>query len=167
MENLLVNDAPVFQICRNENCGQLSYSKIQELFGGLLFTTKELHGMEALANDKRLQDLNRQVSGDTTLTNFVTDDGGSCCSTRIVHIANTTMYNLSGEPKSIIHLADASPPSYQYLPHGACVRVGGCQGTCLVEPKLVTLLVFDLYAPYYKFDWFSIPGYCSCKNIYS
>ena len=45
---------------------------------------------------------------------------------------------------------------------------GACSGQCFQESVFLNLLVYDftstLYPPV-KFDWFAIPGYCSCKNV--
>jgi len=40
---------------------------------------------------------------------------------RFNHISNTTMTNVYGDIKSVIHLIDNDPPAYQYIPHADCV----------------------------------------------
>ncbi|KAH3716958.1 hypothetical protein DPMN_059692 [Dreissena polymorpha] len=142
-----------------------SYNQVREMFGSLLMTKKQIYEMETAANENRTQYLIASGAIESVASSFIDDDGGACCSTRVVHIANRTLYNLQGQLKTVIHLADANTPSYQYIPHASCVSVGDCKGKCILEAKLTSLLVID-FATGYKFDWFLIPGYCSCKNIY-
>lgn len=40
---------------------------------------------------------------------------------RVAHITNTSLTNIKGEKKSVIHLADDMEPIYQYIPHAYCV----------------------------------------------
>ncbi|XP_052248057.1 uncharacterized protein LOC127856108 isoform X2 [Dreissena polymorpha] len=151
--------------CELETCGRMSYNQVREMFGSLLMTKKQIYEMETAANENRTQYLIASGAIESVASSFIDDDGGACCSTRVVHIANRTLYNLQGQLKTVIHLADANTPSYQYIPHASCVSVGDCKGKCILEAKLTSLLVID-FATGYKFDWFLIPGYCSCKNIY-
>ena len=45
---------------------------------------------------------------------------------------------------------------------------GECDGRCVIELFTLNLLVYDLSPdaawPPLTFDWFAVPGYCSCKN---
>lgn len=92
-------------------------------------------------------------------TSYFLGDGDSCCETKIENYINYTMKNTLGQTKFIVHL----PPKYQYIPQGSCVAKGNCNGLCVLEPVIHTLLAYDIVTGVI-FDQFIIPGYCSCKQ---
>lgn len=61
----------------------------------------------------------------TSLTEFVFDFfniySNEYFFSRVAHITNTSLTNIKGEKKSVIHLADDMEPIYQYIPHAYCV----------------------------------------------
>ena len=55
-----------------------------------------------------------------------------------------------------------------YSVHCFSTGYGECDGRCVIELFTLNLLVYDLSPdaawPPLTFDWFAVPGYCSCKN---
>ena len=43
-------------------------------------------------------------------------------------------------------------------------KKGDCKGQCVLEGKVVSILVLDDVQGF-TFDIFELPGYCTCKNI--
>ncbi|XP_045167670.2 uncharacterized protein LOC123530960 [Mercenaria mercenaria] len=137
------------------------------MFKGLFHSTKNLSMLDNLSNNALAtpvsKDEPRLSPALEPMRLQYADDGAICCSTHVQHIINTTMTNIFGESMNIIHLSDASEPTYQYIPHASCVQTGSCPGECLIESKILTLLALDANQNL-TFGLFEVPGYCSCKN---
>ncbi|XP_045167963.2 uncharacterized protein LOC123531233 [Mercenaria mercenaria] len=153
-------------ICQNGYCGSNNYSHLLEVFKGLFHSTKGLSMLDRRSNNALASPVSKdepQLSPVLEPMRLYADDGAICCSTHVQHKINTTMTNIFGVSMNIIHLADASEPTYQYILHASCVQTGSCPGECLIESKILTLLTLDANQNL-AFGLFEVPGYCSCKN---
>lgn len=154
--------------CKNGSCGPYSYRHLQQWYKNIFLNSSQIEMLNTMANefDQENESVETVLKSLSLTSTFSTvgGDGDICCSTRTTHFANTTLVNIYGVLRSVIHLPDANPPSYQYIPHGSCLFTGLCPGRCQTDQKVLTLLVLtdtlDLL-----FDLFAIPGDCSCKNI--
>ncbi|XP_046573734.1 uncharacterized protein LOC124281789 [Haliotis rubra] len=95
-------------------------------------------------------------------------DYDQCCPTEKYHDNKTKLLNSMGQERIILHLPHAVPARYQWYPQARCGHrhTGACFGKCRLETITVCLLVYPLSGPPFppEFDWFHVPGYCSCKS---
>ncbi|XP_045167970.1 uncharacterized protein LOC123531236 [Mercenaria mercenaria] len=143
-------------ICSGSKCGKYSYKKILKLYPGLFYTQKQIAVKERKFSETRLEYLKEQ--GVDPQAHWL-GDGDACCPTEIKSFTNSTMENVYGETKYIIH----TPPKYQFIPHGFCIEGGTCDGKCATEPVTHSLLTYNVAKKKLEFDLFVVPGYCSCK----
>ncbi|XP_060558375.1 uncharacterized protein LOC132718677 [Ruditapes philippinarum] len=143
-------------LCQEYTCGKYSYSYISWRFPGLFYSREEAKEKWTQFKTTRQNYLQKQ---DVHLPVGLLGDGDSCCETKVQTFINTTMKNIYGQKKFIVHM----PPKYQFVPHGSCLRSGICDGQCVVEPVIQTILTFNSASLALEFDQFVVPGYCSCK----
>lgn len=160
----------VQNICRNGFCGDVSYDELLQTYRGIFFSDKQRREKEEKMWAQRLRGL-RHEGLDVHKVMKLPGDGDSCCATLFAHITPNELPNAEGNMRRIVHLRDADDPVHQLIPTGTCVmNYGKCDGQCIMEPLSLNLLVYDDSPaagwPPVKFDWFEMPGYCSCKNIW-
>ncbi|XP_045167964.1 uncharacterized protein LOC123531234 [Mercenaria mercenaria] len=149
-------------VCKNGFCGSPSYFNVIKALSGLFHTAPEISMLDKVNNAAVGKD---ELQGtDSRPQNR--DDGDICCATHIEHVNMTTMKNIDGANMTIFHYWYAPEPTTQYIPHASCVRTGSCPGKCEIEYKTLVLLAYNATTPV-KFDFFSVPGYCSCKNTWN
>lgn len=159
-----------FSICRNGFCGEISYDQILSMYRGLFVTEEQRREKEHKMLTTRVKDLHSEGLDAHKVLNLP-GDGDSCCATNFSHVKRNSMVNTNGDTRYIVHMPDATPSAvFQLIPEGSCVEgYGDCDGECFMEPMLLNLLVWDQSPtatwPYLIFDWFEVPGYCSCKNV--
>ncbi|XP_060558391.1 uncharacterized protein LOC132718693 [Ruditapes philippinarum] len=144
--------------CSNSKCGKYSYRKILKMFPGTFYTRKQIEGNERQFRVARMKYL---VEQGIHMKSGMIGDGDSCCPTKTLTFTNFTMTNIDGENKYLVH----TPPKYQFIPHGVCMKGGTCDGICVNEPVTHSLLTYNVEKGKLEFDLFIVPGYCSCKSV--
>ncbi|XP_041365368.1 uncharacterized protein LOC121380563 [Gigantopelta aegis] len=178
------------QRCTVNFCGNFSYYDIPKLYGGLFKTKEQIGWEESKWTDDHqrkygnhllsffdtilgtsydstyntLYDSAHDISGDNS--NPGNHDFDQCCPTTRSYVNYTTLTNINGITRVIVHLDQLFPPQYQWIPFAQCSSAPHfCFGTCRMEKITLFLLVSDFSQwPPFAFDRFSVPGYCSCKS---
>ncbi|WAR16662.1 hypothetical protein MAR_037630, partial [Mya arenaria] len=90
---------------------------------------------------------------DKEVRDIIQGDGDSCCPTMFYFHKNTTLRNVDGVMRRLIHM----PPYYQWIPHGKCLGGGNCGGVCISEPVMLHLLTLDYQTNDLLFEAFEVP----------
>ncbi|XP_046350209.2 uncharacterized protein LOC124131153 isoform X2 [Haliotis rufescens] len=148
------------------------YDKLISRFYGKLFHTKEqIERQEQTWREEHKSEWGvvSQRKAPALLSNRWSDSMGhdydQCCPTVMYYDKKKTKKNTRGQWRTIMHLPLAAPPRFQWYPNARC-GPGNCLGKCRLENIAICLLVYPLSGPLFppEFDWFYVPGYCSCKS---
>ncbi|XP_045169483.2 uncharacterized protein LOC123532182 isoform X2 [Mercenaria mercenaria] len=156
-----------YLICKEPWCEKYSPSEVAEMFPGVFLTKEKYLIQKSIYNETRANYLRNEGVKDVDIILGLGGDGDSCCATTYKAHINSSLTNIDGIKRSIVHMTSVEPPMYQFIPHAYCETTtsGGCFGICVLEKITLTLLVYDPVAKIMIFDQFLLPGYCSCKRV--
>ncbi|XP_045169486.1 uncharacterized protein LOC123532184 [Mercenaria mercenaria] len=154
-------------ICKEPWCEQYSPSEVAKMFPGVFLTKEKYIIQKSIYNETRANYLRNEGVNDVNIIIGLGGDGDSCCATTYKAHINSSLSNIEGTERSIVHMTSVEPPMYQFIPHAYCETTtsGGCIGICVLEYVTLTFLVYDPMAKIMMFDQFLLPGYCSCKRV--
>lgn len=156
-----------YTICNEKWCEKYSPSYVKTTFPGVLLTKDQYSLHQEKFNHSRYTYLQEEGVKNVNDIMGLQGDGDSCCVTNHETYINTSLINIDGQERAIVHMSGANPPLYQFIPHAFCLisTVADCDGICALEYVTLTFLVYDTVAKTMVFDQFLLPGYCSCKRV--
>lgn len=148
--------------CTEVWCDRYSFSEVEARYPGLFLTKFQFLVTQMISNLDR--DLILYNEGVKDIEHIVGSkgDGDSCCVTKQVSHINYTLRNVYGQRRNVVHLIGTGKPRYQFITQAECIEDSECDGICVLEESVRTVLVFDGRSVF--FDQVLIPSYCSCKR---
>ncbi|XP_045169485.2 uncharacterized protein LOC123532183 [Mercenaria mercenaria] len=146
--------------CTEKWCETYSFSEIERMYRGLFLSELEFFLQQLLFYLDRDIILYREGVRDFDYIVGSDGDGDSCCVTKHIAYRNDTLQNVMGVTRRVVHLTWKN--KYQYITQARCIGVGSCDGICVLEDTVRTVLVYDRQSV--TFDQVLVPSYCSCKR---
>ncbi|XP_067649530.1 uncharacterized protein [Haliotis asinina] len=155
--------------CASWNSSADFYKLVSKFYGGLFHTEDQIKKQEQEWREdhkSKWGQIRRERLSWSGKWASLGHDYDQCCPTVKYHDNKPTLKNTMGQTRTIMHLPLAVPPRYQWYPQAHCGHSGSCFGNCRLETISICLLVYPLSGPLFppEFDWFYVPGYCSCKS---
>ncbi|XP_060558390.1 uncharacterized protein LOC132718692 [Ruditapes philippinarum] len=151
--------------CTDIWCESYSLSEVHQMYKGLFMTEYELFLQQFMFDIDRDYILYKEGIKNLGQIDGSQGDGDSCCVTKQSTHIQYTMQNIFGQTRHIVHLTSAPQPKYQYITQAKCIGKRKCDGLCVLEDTVRTVLVYDTIRRQLTFDQLLVPTYCSCKRV--